>query len=114
MFTLEEMEEFKEYLEIHRMSEGESFREFVVRTMAKAFLGIVNCEIKSQSSDPLLTKQTRCISTTLVTLGPSVELDVPPMWVPQPSNKVTELVSVPFLDPCTMQDDALSLYHLYA
>ena len=51
--TQEETEEFKEYLEIHKMSEGKSLWEVVSEAMAHTFLGIEESEIKPQPNSPL-------------------------------------------------------------
>ena len=72
--TLEEREEFKEYQEIHKMSQGISFWEFVSGVMAQAFLGIRESGIMPPPTSLLPPKLTRWVSTDLVALGLSVEL----------------------------------------
>ena len=59
MLTPEERDVFKEYLRIHRISEGKSILEVVASAMTQAFLGIQESEIKSQSSGPFPPKWVR-------------------------------------------------------
>ena len=95
MSTPKEKKEFGKYLEIHKIS---SLQEIVVWLMVQAFPAIEESKIKTQPSDPLPPKQFRCVSTTLVTHGSSVELDVPPMQTPLSSNKETGPATTPFTD----------------
>ena len=54
--TLKEIDEFGEYPEIHWMSKGKSLLQLVAGAMDQAFLGIKECETKSQSCSPLPPK----------------------------------------------------------
>ena len=59
-------------------------------------------------SSPLPPKWVMQVSTTLVALETSVELDVPPMWTPQLSLAETRSVMIPFPEPGTKPRDHVS------
>ena len=73
MLPSKERKEFKEYLEIHWMSEGKSLGEVVTGVIAQAFLRTEKHEIGSHSSGTLPTMRGRWVSTTLVVPGPSLK-----------------------------------------
>ena len=66
--------------------------------MVQTFRGTEKHQIESQSGSSLPPKLARWVSTILAIPGPSVELDIPPLWTPQPSNTKTGPVSVPYMD----------------
>ena len=79
------------------MAEGKSLWEVVAGAMTQVFHIIDEHEIESHASSPLALKQVKQISNTLVAPGPSIELDIPLMQTPQPSNAKTEPLSIPIL-----------------
>ena len=78
--------------------------------------GIKVSEIKSQPSSSLLPPMwTNQVSTTLIISGLSIQLVLTPLQIPCPSCKKTGAVTIPSLDPATVQsDELLSIISLHS
>ena len=81
----EEREEFKDYLQLHMMSQGESLWEVMYKALAQDFPVIEENEGMPLSSGPLTPKNVWWVPTTLVTPRYLLELDIPPIQTPKPS-----------------------------